>query len=107
MAAVASVATYSRLRPAVAWSVREAAGQGHGYEIVHSGTRPARDVRVRVGSASDPRDSDPGQEGRLQVVRPGEIIKVFNHNAFRGPPDYAFNLTWRSGLRRRSWSYRL
>lgn len=77
------------------------------YRLTNTGRRPARDVRLRVGSMSDPADQD--QADSAAVVRPGEGLVCFDQMTYGGPDDYAFNLTWREGLlkRRRSWSYRL
>lgn len=107
VAAVASVATWWRTHGGVEWEVEPVDGGGRRYRVVNRGGRPAREVHLRVGSASDPADVD--EEKSLPVVRPGEGLTCSDLASYGCADDYAFNVTWRPGWpgRRRSWSYRL
>jgi hypothetical protein len=103
VAAVASVAVLWHELRSVAWEIQSSGDRNVRDQVVNVGRGTARDVRLRVGSTSDPTHSD-GQETRRPTVGPGEAFSFSNHATYGDPEDYAVNITWRGLWRRKSWS---
>lgn len=102
IAAVTGTAVYWRGRPGVSWALRET---GHAAHVVNVDRGTAKDVHVRVGSASDP--SDVMSQAHLDRVGPGEHIPVMLAITYRAPVDTSVVVTWRRLGRNRTWTYRL
>jgi hypothetical protein len=73
VAAVASVAVLWHELRSVAWEIQSSGDRNVRDQVVNVGRGTARDVRLRVGSTSDPTHSD-GQETRRPTVGPGEAF---------------------------------
>lgn len=99
IAAVASLAGW-RLARMVRWELT--LGDGGNHRVVNAGHRPARRVRLRVGSASDPADVD--DETHREHVRPGESIPFADTGTYGSADDFSVTLTWRSFLGRKTWT---
>jgi hypothetical protein len=104
IAAIASAAVLWNQLRSVTWDVRLSSERGVRDQVVNVGNSTAREVRLRIGSASDPMDSDSGQEIRRPLVRPGEALPFSNTATFGVADDFGVNITWRGLLGRRSWS---
>jgi hypothetical protein len=107
IAAAASVAVLLLQLPRVEWAARKMDVAGGRHRLTNTGKAPARDVMVRVGSASDPNHIDGNGIMRSPIVRPGEHVAFVDMMAYNDPVDYAVNVTWRGLLGRRQWCKRL
>jgi hypothetical protein len=68
------------------------------------GAATARDVHVRVGSASDETDVD--EEERVPSVAHGEVVRILVAPNYGSAKDYAVVVTWRGRFgRRERWTY--
>lgn len=102
VAAVASVAVWRQSRPGVRWVLDFAE---HGRSAVrNTGSAMAKDVHIRVGSASDATDVE--AEAHCATVAPGEVVRVLVAATYGSSEDFAVTVTWRGRTgRRERWSY--
>ena len=106
--AFASVAVWRHQRRYIAWKIEFSHGAAHRSRAINAGTGTAYKVHLRVGSASDPSDSDVGQERRRDRVKAGEAIPFSNTASMGCADDFSVNITWRSRLgRKQTWAHPL
>lgn len=101
VAAVASVAVWWRERGTVTWEF-DRVERGRSM-VRNAGRATARDVHVRIGSASDDTDSD--DQTTAARVAPGEVVPVLAFANMASPADFSLIVTWRGTFgRRRRWT---
>lgn len=97
VAAAASIAVWWRERGAVRWEF-DRVEKGRSF-VRNAGSAVARDVHVRVGSASDGTHID--DQGAAATVAPGEVVPVLAFSHMTSPADFSLVVTWRSRFGRR------
>ncbi|MFF2184569.1 hypothetical protein [Streptomyces sp. NPDC058155] len=102
VAAVASVAVWWRGKGAVQWRFEPV---DHGRSaVLNNGSATAKQVRVRVGSASDVADIE--SEASADNVAPGEAIRVLVAATYGSSADFAVVVTWRGRFgKRKRWTH--
>ncbi|MFG3234996.1 hypothetical protein ACGFZG_24970 [Streptomyces antibioticus] len=101
VAALASLAVWWRDRATVTWAFDR---EKHERSFVrNAGGAVAKDVHVRVGSASD--DTDIDEQATVAAVAPGEVVPILAEANYGSPGDYALVVTWRGRFgRRERWT---